>query len=103
MPLDESKEVAKIIRSHHECIDAQGFPDGPVGPDIPLGARLLSAVIDYGGLQIGTRAEKKLSADEDIERKRLEAQVHDLTKVLWGPDQSVILDQDPAGKMAERP
>ncbi len=64
MPLDELKDVSKIVRSHHERFDGQGFPDGLQGLGIPLGARLLSVVNDYDGLQIGTLAEKRMSADE---------------------------------------
>jgi len=64
MPLAELKEVARIIRSHHERFDGQGFPDGMLGAFIPLGARILSVANDYDGLQIGTLTEKRLSQDE---------------------------------------
>jgi hypothetical protein len=64
MPLAELKEVAHIIRSHHERFDGQGFPDGLLGAFIPLGARILSVANDYDGLQIGTLAERRLSQDE---------------------------------------
>ncbi|HLA33633.1 MAG TPA: HD domain-containing phosphohydrolase [Rhodocyclaceae bacterium] len=64
MPLSELKEVAHLVRSHHERFDGQGFPDGLQGLAIPLGARILSVVNDYDGLQIGTLTEKRLSSDE---------------------------------------
>ena len=63
-PLEELAEVAKIVRSHHERFDGQGFPDGLQGTAIPLGARILSIVNDYDGLQIGTLSEKRVNADE---------------------------------------
>jgi len=64
MPLDELKDVAKLVRAHHERFDGQGFPDGLEGLNIPFGARILSVVNDYDGLQNGTLAEKRLSPDE---------------------------------------
>lgn len=64
MPLDELKGVSKIVRAHHERFDGQGFPDGAQGLAIPLGARILSVVNDYDGLQIGTLSEKRMSPDE---------------------------------------
>ena len=63
-PLEELAEVAKIVRSHHERFDGQGFPDGLQGLSIPFGARILSIVNDYDGLQIGTLSEKRMSPEE---------------------------------------
>ena len=64
MPLDELKESTRLVRAHHERFDGQGFPDGLQGMAIPLGARILSVANDYDGLQIGTLAEKRMSAEE---------------------------------------
>ncbi len=64
MPLDELQAAAKIVRSHHERFDGQGFPDGLQGLAISLGARILSVVNDYDGLQIGTLAERRMRPDE---------------------------------------
>jgi response regulator RpfG family c-di-GMP phosphodiesterase len=64
MPLDELKDVAAIVRAHHERFDGLGFPEGLEGAAIPLGARILAVINDYDGLQIGTLTEKRLTADE---------------------------------------
>jgi diguanylate cyclase (GGDEF)-like protein/putative nucleotidyltransferase with HDIG domain len=36
--------VVPIVRSHHEKFDGTGYPDGLAGDEIPIGARILSAV-----------------------------------------------------------
>jgi response regulator RpfG family c-di-GMP phosphodiesterase len=64
MPLDEMKEVSRIVRSHHERFDGQGFPDGLEGSAISLGARIVGVVNDYDGLQIGSLGERRMSAEE---------------------------------------
>lgn len=47
-------EASSIIRSHHEQYSGGGFPDQLKGDDIPLGARILSAVNDYDDLLSGS-------------------------------------------------
>lgn len=101
MPLDELKDVSKIVRSHHERFDGQGFPDGLQGLSIPLGARLLSVVNDYDGLQIGTLAEKRMSADEakatlvQSRGKRYDPQLVDtFIELLGGLAQEVVRERE---------
>lgn len=66
MPLNELKDAAHLIRAHHERFDGQGFPDGLQGLTIPFGARILSVVNDFDGLQIGTLSEKRMSREEAL-------------------------------------
>jgi response regulator RpfG family c-di-GMP phosphodiesterase len=51
MALDELREAARLIRSHHERYDGKGFPDGHAGDQIPQGARILALANAFVGLQ----------------------------------------------------
>ncbi|HEY8027616.1 MAG TPA: HD domain-containing phosphohydrolase [Burkholderiaceae bacterium] len=64
MPLDDLREVAKIVRSQQERFDGEGFPDHLAGFNIPTGARILALASDYFNLQIGTLAPRKLRPEE---------------------------------------
>jgi two-component system response regulator RpfG len=44
------KDVAVIARSHHERYEGSGYPDGLVGPSIPLEARIVTAADVYDAL-----------------------------------------------------
>lgn len=49
-PLKSFKRVIPIIRSHHERLDGSGYPDGLVGGEIPITARILSVVDVFDAL-----------------------------------------------------
>jgi len=42
-----SSGVVAMVRHHHERYDGTGYPDGLIGMEIPLGARILAAVDTY--------------------------------------------------------
>lgn len=50
--------VAAMVRHHHERWDGTGYPDGLVGEEIPLGARII-AVCDSIDAMLGKRLAKK--------------------------------------------
>jgi response regulator RpfG family c-di-GMP phosphodiesterase len=64
MALEDLRNVAMIVRAHHERFDGQGFPDRLPGLMIPLGARIIAVANDYDGLQNGSLTARRLNRDE---------------------------------------
>lgn len=64
MGLENMKEVAELIRSHHERFDGLGYPDGLSGMTIPRGARILAVANDYEAVQSGMLLTKRLTETE---------------------------------------
>src|SRR5205823_616129 len=58
--------VAPIILSHHERWDGKGYPQGLVGEDIPIGARILTIVDYYDAVTTERPYHKALSNDSAI-------------------------------------
>lgn len=53
--IDELREVAAIIRHHHERYDGTGYPDGLAGEAIPLMSRIITLTDAYESI-ISTRS-----------------------------------------------
>ena len=47
---DYSDNIMEVVLSHHECYDGSGYPDGLVGEDIPIGARILKVTDEFAAL-----------------------------------------------------
>ena len=59
--------VEPIVRYHHENWDGSGYPDGLMGTDIPIGARILSVVDCFDALTSDRPYRQRLSEGEAIE------------------------------------
>ncbi|HEY4779292.1 MAG TPA: HD domain-containing phosphohydrolase [Solirubrobacterales bacterium] len=57
-------DLAPIIRHHHERFDGDGYPDGLVGEDIPLGARIV-AVADTFDAVTSSRPYRDAMAERE--------------------------------------
>lgn len=66
MALEQLNGAAKLIRSHHERFDGKGYPDGLIGKDIPLGARILNVANDYDAVQQGRLLNKRMNAKDAL-------------------------------------
>jgi putative nucleotidyltransferase with HDIG domain len=53
-PLNLPPKIRSVIRNHHERFDGRGYPDGLVGTEIPLEARIV-AVADAYDAMVSTR------------------------------------------------
>jgi diguanylate cyclase (GGDEF)-like protein/putative nucleotidyltransferase with HDIG domain len=58
--------VVPIVRSHHERWDGNGYPDGLKAEEIPVGARILSAVDCLDALASDRQYRKALPLDQAI-------------------------------------
>lgn len=61
------KQVAPIVRGHHERWQGQGYPDGLAGEDIPLGARIIGICDVYDALTSPRPYRKRISYAEALQ------------------------------------
>jgi putative two-component system response regulator len=80
-PLRSFKSVLPIIRHHHEHWDGSGYPDGLVGQEIPLLARVLQVADVYDALRTARPYKPALGHDEAERTMRDEAR-----RGYWDPE-----------------
>lgn len=69
--IEELREVAFIIRHHHERYDGKGYPDGLQGEQIPLFSRILSIIDSYEAMvsdRVYRRAMPHQAAMEELHK-----------------------------------
>jgi len=84
-PLKSLRLVLPIIRNHHEHMDGTGYPDGLVGHEIPLLARILQVVDVYDALRTARPYKPALSHDQAAITMRDEARTG-----LW--DEELVVE-----------
>jgi HD-GYP domain-containing protein (c-di-GMP phosphodiesterase class II) len=62
--------VGEIVRSCHERWDGQGYPDGLIGEEIPLAARIVFACDAYNAMTTDRPYRKALSPDVALQELR---------------------------------
>jgi diguanylate cyclase (GGDEF)-like protein/putative nucleotidyltransferase with HDIG domain len=65
--------VVPIVRAHHEKYDGSGYPYGLKGDEIPIGARILSAVDFLDALASDRQYRKAMPLDDVMKRLQSEA------------------------------
>lgn len=60
------REESAIIRHHHERWDGRGYPDGLVGPAIPLGSRIVGVADAFDAMTSDRAYRSAMSADRAL-------------------------------------
>lgn len=63
-----ANEVGPIVRHHHERWDGGGYPDGLVGENIPIGARIVAIADSYDAMTTDRPYRRSLGQEEAIKR-----------------------------------
>lgn len=58
-----AREVAPIVRGHHERWDGRGYPDGLAGDIIPIGARIIAIVDSFDAMTTDRPYRRALTAE----------------------------------------
>jgi response regulator RpfG family c-di-GMP phosphodiesterase len=74
--LTQFKGAMTLIRHQYEQYNGQGFPDGLVGHNIPLGSRILSVVSDYIAYLEGSMTGKVMYADAALSQLMVRKESH---------------------------
>ncbi len=65
-PLKSLEPCLPIIRSHHERMDGQGYPDGLKGEEIPLAARIIAVADAFDAMTTDRPYRKGMEQDTAI-------------------------------------
>jgi len=73
-PLRQFRDTLPIVRSHHERQDGSGYPDGLVGDQVPITARVLQVADIYDALRTPRPYKPAWSAEECVNQLREETE-----------------------------
>jgi len=62
--VESFREIALIVRHHHESWDGSGYPDGIGGGNIPLGSRIIAIADSVDAMMSDRLYRKKLSPEQ---------------------------------------
>jgi len=79
--IDALKPILPAIKYHHERYNGSGYPEGLIGDDIPLLARIIGLADCYDALTTNRAYHKALPAREAIKLMHRET-----LRGLWDPD-----------------
>lgn len=65
-PINPPKEVADIIKYHHERVDGKGYPKGLKGKDIPLCAKIVACADSFEVMTTGRVYKREMNLKDAI-------------------------------------
>jgi putative nucleotidyltransferase with HDIG domain len=65
-PVELLADAAEIVRHHHEHYDGSGYPEGMVGDDIPIGARIVLVADAFNAITTDRPYRKARSKEEAL-------------------------------------
>jgi putative nucleotidyltransferase with HDIG domain len=68
--VEDYTEIAQIVRSHHERIDGNGYPDGLPGHKIPVLSRIIAVADAYNAMTSGRPYRDAMSSEIACARLR---------------------------------
>lgn len=71
--IDDLREVAEIVRHHHERIDGQGYPDRLRGEGIPFLSRILAVADAFEAMTSRRPHRRPITALEALEELKINA------------------------------
>jgi HD-GYP domain-containing protein (c-di-GMP phosphodiesterase class II) len=64
--IETLQQLVPVVRHHHERFDGQGYPDGLVGEEIPMEARILAVVDAYDAMTHERSYRRALNREQAI-------------------------------------
>jgi len=83
-PLRFARDVAPIVRGHHEHWDGSGYPYGLRGEEIPVGARIIAIVDAYDAMTTDRPYRRALTPERAVQRLRARSGVQ------WDPELTAL-------------
>jgi putative two-component system response regulator len=83
-PLKAFRDALPLIRHHHEHMDGTGYPDGLIGDEIPLNARILQVADIYDALTTDRPYRKAMTKESALAVMKSEAHRGWLSPSLLG-------------------
>ncbi len=102
-PLLTVRDAVPLIRSHHERLDGQGYPDGLKGDDIPLLVRILSVADVYDSLASDRPYRSRMPHEACVQLLRETAQGGGLDAELVALFEEVLRRNRPVFPLPTRP
>lgn len=83
-PMRFARDVAPIVRGHHEHWDGSGYPYGLRGDEIPIGARIIAIVDAYDAMTTDRPYRQALSQERAVQRLRARSGIQ------WDPELTAL-------------